>query len=78
MHLGACLVRSHMKYGTYMCLVVLKPPAQETEALNCVLESLSWTKLPQFCRDPDDILQTHILGGPGVQCKIRAQLLKIS
>ena len=32
---------------------------------------------PSVFRDPDDILQTHILGGPGVRFKMWAQLLKI-
>ena len=56
------IIRSHIKCGTYMCLIGLKPPLQDKK--KCVIESLSLTQCPQFFRDHDDILQTHILGGP--------------
>ena len=58
-----------MNCGTYMFLIALKPPLQDSK---CVVKSLRRTWRRQFCRDLDDILQTHILGGPGVQCKIWA------
>ena len=72
----AHLIRSHMKCGTYMCLIGVQPPPPPEDP-KCVLESWSGTQLPQFCRDPNDMSHTHILGGPGVQCKIKALLLKI-
>ena len=57
---------SHMKCETYMFLICLKllPPHQDPK---CVRRSLYRTQPPQFCRDPDDILHTRILGGPRVQ-----------
>ena len=48
-----------------MFLIGLMPPQDP----KYVLESLFGTKRPQFYRDPDDILQTHILGGPESSAK---------
>ena len=42
----------------------------EKEDSKCVLESLSQTQRTHIRRDPDEILQIHFMGGPGVQCKI--------
>ena len=62
-----------MKCETYMCLIGLNLPLQEEDDdPKCVLKSLSQILHPQSYRDPIDILQTHTLGGPGVQCKISA------
>ena len=69
------IIRSQIKCGTYMCLIGLKkpPPHAALGGSKCVMESLFGMSHHQFCRDPDDdILQTHIFGGPGVQCKICA------
>ena len=40
--LNICVFRSHMKCGTYMCLMGLKPPLPPEDP-KCVLESLSGT-----------------------------------
>ena len=37
-HVDLGIIRSHMKCGTYMCLMGLKPPPEDPK---CVLESLS-------------------------------------
>ena len=67
-----------MKCGPYMCLTQMKPsPPQEEEDPKCVLEYLCRIWRPHFYRHPNDNLQTHILGGLGVQCKILPKLLEI-
>ena len=63
------IVRLHMKCGTYMFFIVSEPLPLDPK---CVFEILSRLQRTRCSRDRNDILQTHILSGPGVQCEISA------